>query len=225
MSVPTNEFQRPPTAQEAVAEELRRQIVAGELRPGVALRQDEIAKSFGVSRVPVREALKTLQAEDLVSYVPHRGYCVALLEVEDVVEILTVRGVLEADALRRAIDQLTEDDLDRIRATLQHIDDTADSADLLDIGIANRRFHTAILEPCRMPRMMKLIKSLMDSTEPYRPIYYMDSGPREGLQEDHREIVQAMEARDADRAVKLLIDHRETLIESVRNIRAFEPVE
>ena len=92
-------FRRPPTAQEAVLAELRRAIAAGELRPGEQVLQDALAERFGVSRVPLREALKILEGEGQVTYRPHRGYFVAELDLDDLREVYRIRDLLETEAI------------------------------------------------------------------------------------------------------------------------------
>ena len=96
-------FRRPPTAQEAVLAELRRAIVTGELAPGEQVLQDALAERFGVSRVPLREALKILEGEGQVTYRPHRGYFVAELDVDDLREVYRIRDLLESEAVRVAV--------------------------------------------------------------------------------------------------------------------------
>src|ERR1700754_2110691 len=109
---------RPPTAQQFVLGELRRSITAGRLRPGTAIRQDALAEELGVSRVPLREALKTLQGEGLVSYQAHRGYFVEMLSLDDLREAYRIREILEEEAVRRAVPQLTAADV-RMLAEIQ----------------------------------------------------------------------------------------------------------
>ena len=92
----TTAFVRPPTAQEAVLAEIRRLIVSGELAPGAPVRQEAVAERLGVSRVPVREALKVLEGEGHVVYAAHRGYVVAELSVDDLTEVYRLRELLEA---------------------------------------------------------------------------------------------------------------------------------
>ncbi len=92
-------FSRPPTAQEAVLVELRKEIASGALRPGEQVLQEAIADRLGVSRVPLREALKILEGEGQVVYHPHRGYFVAELSVADLVEVYRIRDLLEAEAV------------------------------------------------------------------------------------------------------------------------------
>ena len=91
------DFQRPPTAQEAVLVELRGRILRGDLAPGSPLRQEDLAASLGVSRVPVREALRMLESEGHVTYTPHRGYRVPELDLDELDEIYHLRALIEDD--------------------------------------------------------------------------------------------------------------------------------
>ena len=107
-------FRRPPTAQEAVLAELRRLITAGLLRPGQQIVQDALAVQFGVSRVPLREALKILEGEGQVTYVAHRGYFVTELSLSDLIEVYRIREILEAEAVSIAVPQMTAEDIHRL---------------------------------------------------------------------------------------------------------------
>lgn len=104
-------FHKPSTAQEAVLAQLRRAIVSGELRPGEPIRQSALAERFGVSRVPLREALKILEGEGQVTYRPHRGYVVTELNMDDLLEVYRIRELLEGEAARRAVPRLSETDI------------------------------------------------------------------------------------------------------------------
>lgn len=108
---PDEARRRPPTAQQFVLAELRRAITTGRLRPGAPIRQDALAEEFQVSRVPLREALKTLQGEGLVTYEAHRGYSVETLSLDDLREVYRIRQLLEEEAVRRAVARLTDADL------------------------------------------------------------------------------------------------------------------
>ena len=123
-----SEFQRPPTAQEAVLIELRARILGGELPAGSALRQEDLAASLGVSRVPVREALRMLESEGHVVYAAHRGYRVAELSVADLEEIYALRAVIEDDLAARAMPAMTADDLAQIHAAYAVLADAESSA-------------------------------------------------------------------------------------------------
>jgi len=106
------------TAQEGVLRELRLQIASGKLSPGQQVIQDALAASLGVSRVPLREALKVLEGEGQVIYHPHRGYFVADLSVADLVEVYRIRSILEDEALRVGVPLLTNEDIEYLEDIL-----------------------------------------------------------------------------------------------------------
>ena len=176
---------RPPTTQEFVLGELRSAIVAGDLSPGQPIRQDAIAQRLGVSRVPLREALKTLEAEGQVVYRPHRGYAVAELSLDDLVEVYRIRELLESEAARLAAGAYTEADLARITDAAADVDTAADDADLVGMIAANRRFHFALLEPAGMPRLIRMVRTLWDATDAYRAVYYNSGDNRERVRAEH----------------------------------------
>ncbi len=169
-------FRRPPTAQEAVLAELRRTIVTGELKPGEQILQDALAERFGVSRVPLREALKILEGEGQVTYQPHRGYFVTELDVDDLREVYRIRDLLESEAARIAVPLLTDTDLDRLEAAADDVDRADQSGDLVAMTAANRVFHFTLLEAAKMPRLVRLSRVLWDATDAYRSFYYADPG-------------------------------------------------
>jgi DNA-binding GntR family transcriptional regulator len=217
-TVPVGETSRPPTVQAFVLAELRKIIIAGELKPGQAIRQESIAERFGVSRAPVREALKILEGESQVVHRPHHGYMVAELSLADLLEVYHIRGLLESEATRLAIEKFTDDDLEQIVEAQHEAAAASAQADLLAMTAANRRFHFVILETSRMPRLTRIIRSLWDSTDAYRSIYYKVPSNREQVEHEHAEIVDAVRHRDGDRLVKLLAEHRDHAVEALSRI-------
>jgi DNA-binding GntR family transcriptional regulator len=211
-------FRRPPTAQEAVSAELRRSILEGELRPGSQILQDKVAEQFGVSRVPVREALKMLEGEGQISYAPHRGYFVTELDIGELIEAYSIRNILEAEAVRAAIPNLTPEDDERLEEALIDTEVANREDDLIALTAANRRFHFALIEPCGMPRLIRIVRQLWDSTDPYRSIYFVDPKHRKKVDREHRAILKAVSARDADRAIELLAGHRAGTVESLQHM-------
>ncbi len=202
-------FRRPPTAQEAVLGELRREIASGGLHPGEQVRQDQLAERWGVSRVPLREALKLLEGEGQVVYHPHRGYFVAELSADDLVELYRIRELLEAEAVAVAIGQATDADRTAIAAHLQDCEEAAAAGDVSRMTEANRALHFALLEPSEMPRLIRMIRLCWDATDVYRSVYYGEAEHREVAQAEHRAIVSAYLDGRTDEAIKRLADHRE----------------
>jgi DNA-binding GntR family transcriptional regulator len=218
MTTPARIFRRPPTAQEAVLGELRRSILEGTLAPGVQILQDRIAAELGVSRVPVREALKLLEGEGRVSYSPHRGYFVTELDIGELIEVYHIRGILETEAVKRAMESLTEDDRERMHAAVAEIEQAHEADDIIWITAANRRFHFALIDPCGMPRLVRIIRQLWDDTDPYRSVYFGERQHRDLVNEEHRGILDAVDAGDAESVVGLLMEHRVHAVESLRRL-------
>ncbi|MFF5291469.1 GntR family transcriptional regulator [Paractinoplanes globisporus] len=209
-------FRKPPTAQEAVLAELRRLIVTGQLRPGEQIVQDALAAELGVSRVPLREALKILEGEGQVRYVAHRGYFVTQLSLPDLLEVYRIREILEAEAVRVGLPQMTTEDVDRLAEAEREVQAAAEAADVAGMTQANRRFHFALIEACGLPRLVRILGLLWDATEVYRSVYFTEPGNRERVDAEHHELVAAVKAGDIERAVDVLDEHRRHAVTALR---------
>ena len=205
-------YSRPPTAQEAVLAELRRVIATGAIAPGAPIRQDALAEQLGVSRVPVREALKILEGEGQVHYEPHRGYTVTELSAADLDEVYRLRELLEAEAIRQAVRRLTPEDLVRIRAAGKALHAATKAADMEGITDANREFHFALFEACGQPRLVRLIRQLWDATEVYRAVYFQSVANRKLVLHEHDALEKALVARDAKAAIRIMDEHRRNAV-------------
>ncbi|MET9246676.1 GntR family transcriptional regulator [Nonomuraea sp. NPDC003709] len=199
---------RPPTAQQFVLGELRLAITTGRLRPGAPIRQDALAEELQVSRVPLREALKTLEGEGLVTYKAHKGYCVVMLSLDDLREVYRIRELLEEEAVRRAVERLTDDDLSRLESAQEEVERAAVAGDVLAMATANRLFHMTLFDCAGMPRLVRLIRTLWDTTDAYRSMYYGDAGNRERVVKEHRATLDALRRLAADEVVTTLDIHR-----------------
>lgn len=211
---------RPPTTQEAVLSELRRLIASGEMRPGQQIVQDALAADLGVSRVPVREALKMLEAEGLVTYQPHHGYLVAELSLSDLLEVYRIRELLEAEAVRAALPLMTAADVERLQEAQRDIERAAASTDVFAMAQANRRFHFTLIGACGMSRLVRITEVLWDTTEVYRSVYFADRVNRDRVNSEHRALVGAVREGDADRALQVLEAHRRHAIDALRPVLA-----
>ena len=217
-------FRRPPTAQEAVLEELRVAIVSGELRPGEQVLQDALAERFGVSRVPLREALKILEGEGQVVYRPHRGYFVAELDLDDLREVYRIRDLLESEAVRVAVPQIGTDELTALQGALEDVERASEAGDLVAMAAANRRFHFGLLAAARMPRLLRLVRVLWDATDAYRSLYYADDSHRQVVHDEHRLVLDAVRLGDPERAVDLLRQHRERAVATLERVLPGRPM-
>ncbi len=208
LTLPSVTGPRPSTAPEFVLKELRRLIVVGELVPDQPLRQDTLAERLGVSRVPVREALNTLAAEGRVVHEPHRGYRVARLSLDDLLEVYRLRQLLETEAVRTTMANPPTGVLSDFRAAARAVELASDGGDLLAMTEANRRFHFVLVAAAGLPRLERIVGALWDSTEAYRLLYYETPSNRERVESEHSQMVEAFAAGDTDRLVQLLDDHR-----------------
>jgi DNA-binding GntR family transcriptional regulator len=198
----------PGTAQQFAVESLRRLIVAGELEPGQRVNQEEIAGRVGLSVAPIREALRVLEQEGQVTYLPRRGYFVTQLQFSDLREIYELRQTLEERAARHALPTLDNDALERIVQAAKDCVAAAQAGDVAGELEANRSFHLSILDAPDQPHVMRLIRLLWDSTEAYRALYYNSPEERHAAGEAHDRIIHAVRRRDADALVAELDAHR-----------------
>jgi DNA-binding GntR family transcriptional regulator len=208
----------PNTTTQHALEGLRRAIVAGELRPGARIGQDEFAGQLGVSIAPVREALRILEQEGQVTYLPRRGYFVTALEIADLEEIYGLRAVLEDRAARHALASLDEHELERIMLAARDFVNAVDAGDVTAELEANRRFHLAILDSPDHLHTMRVIRQLWDSTEAYRALYYNLEDERRSAVEAHDRILEALRKRDPERLVSELAAHRDRALTVLRQI-------
>lgn len=201
------------TAQQHAVDGLRALIVAGELRPGDRANQEDLAARFGLSVAPVREALRVLEQEGQVTYLPRRGYFVTELRLSDLREIYELRRLLEDRAARRALEDIDDEAVERIRRAAGDCLEAAQAGDVAAELEANRRFHFAILDSPAQPHAMRLIRLLWDSTEAYRALYYNAPEERTRSIEAHDAIIDAVVARDPDRLVAELDAHRDRALD------------
>lgn len=206
------------TTPQHALEELRRAIVAGELRPGQRIGQDELAQRLGVSVAPVREALRTLEQEGQVTYLPRRGYFVTELSIGDLEEIYGLRALLEAHVARGALASLDDERLARIQSAAEDCAVAAHAGDVTAELEANRRFHLAILADPGMPHALRMIRQLWDSTEAYRALYYNLPAERLESLAAHDRIIDALRARDPERLLAELDAHRGRALEVLREV-------
>ena len=211
----TPRLSRVTTVQHATLQWLREQIATGVYEPGAQLRQEILAREFGVSVPPVREALQTLEAEGQVLYAPRRGYFVADLSATELSEAYRIRDLLESEAIARAVPVLDETDLERMRASIKDMSAAHRRGDLLALTEANRRFHFTIFDAAGMPRLSQMIRVLWESTDRYRSLYFSNAGHRRLVDTEHKAIMEAVTSGRAADAVRLLREHRQHALDAL----------
>ena len=201
-----------PTAAETVLQQLRVFLASGRLLPGQQLVQEDLAEDLGVSRVPIRESLKILEGEGHVTYHPNRGYFVTELSADDLIELYRIRQILEAEALAQAVVEVSDADIADIEKILEQVEQAAESGDVHALSEANRAFHFSIIELSGMNRLSRLIRQLWDASDIYRTVYFRDSVNRDRIRSEHREIIDALKARDAQALIRAQNAHREQAV-------------
>lgn len=192
------------STRDLIAGSLRADIMQGKLRSEEPLRQDEIAARFGVSKIPVREALIQLKAEGLVTFFPNRGAVVSRLSPAEVDEIFVMRVALETTALRRAIPKLTIANLGQAEGILNTIDGEQNVARWGDL---NWEFHATLYAPAGLPRLMDWVKRLHIHVARYLVIYLAGMDYQTVSQEEHRTILSACRQGDIEAATQHLAHH------------------
>ncbi len=208
------------TTQETVLVSLRSDILTGRLGPGDQVVQELLAERYGVSRVPIREALKTLESEGQVVYHPHRGYFVAELSVADLLEVYRLRSILEAEAIRQAVPILGDDAVDALAELLAEVQTAAGAVDVIAMTAANRRFHFAIFDAAGLPRLSRILRQLWEATDAYRALYFQGPENRDRVAREHTRMLSALRKRDAETLVRLHDEHREHSVGAVSAILA-----
>ncbi|MCW2994625.1 MAG: GntR family transcriptional regulator [Conexibacter sp.] len=206
------------TAQQHAVEALRALIISGALAPGARVNQEDLAAEVGLSVAPVREALRVLEQEGQLTYLPRRGYFVTELRIADLEEIYDLRALLEGRAARHALPGLDAEAIARIERAARDCADAAGRGDVAAELAANRRFHFGIVEAPDRPHALRVIRLLWDSTEAYRAMYYNSPEERHASLDAHDRIIDAIHAGAADRLVAELAAHRDRALEVLRRI-------
>ncbi|WP_433046601.1 GntR family transcriptional regulator [Dactylosporangium sp. CS-033363] len=191
----------------AIVDDLRACILDGEVPPGSAIPVDAVAAAFGVSRIPVREALMTLIGEGLVDHRPNLGYRVAKLTLEEFAEIYLVREALETAALRIALGQARAEDDERAMAAHAALEAAVRAGDGRAYHRESRGFHLALIRPCRMRRLLHMLGTAWNMTEPLQPMTHLGPADRELLHRDHAAMLAAFTARDPDALIAACAVH------------------
>ncbi|OHX14679.1 GntR family transcriptional regulator [Chromobacterium sphagni] len=195
------------TLTSAVTESLRRRILSGEFADGQQLRQEALSNEYGVSRVPVREALRQLEAEGLIQIIDHKGALVSKLSLEDVLELLEVRSMLEGSLLKAAIPCQTQADHDAAQQTLREFEVALNNNDVRHWGEINSRFHLALYRAAKRPNTLALIEQLHNKTDRYTRMQILFTRTMERAHEEHTRLLEMCRKGKAEEAAEFLRYH------------------
>jgi len=201
----------------AVADRLRDQIIRGEIPEGAQLRQDAIASQYKVSRIPVREALRQLDAEGLIEIVHNRGAIVPALSPEDIEELFSIRALLEPEVLKLSIPRLTPEDFSEAEAVLEtYVRELRREEHVSAWGRLNWQFHSILYSRANQPRFMAIIRNVNNSGERYTRLQlYLTHGMKRA-NEEHHQILELCRNREIGAASKLLRQHIQFAGESLK---------
>ena len=201
---------------EIIYEYLREAILDGRLKPGERLVERDLAEKFRASRTPIREALRKLETEEFLEYLPRRGDIVKGVNPEDIEEVYVLREMLEALAVRRSVAHLTDADIDILRLVVEKTNCAQQEQRVTDVIAGLREFDMILLNASQMKRLRVFVNSLQESLRSYRKFNLSNPDRRKQAVREHQEIFAAILSRDADRAEGLVRRHiqaaRDTLL-------------
>lgn len=186
---------------------LRQAILYGKLQPGERLMEITLANQLGVSRTPVREAIRKLENEGLVLMIPRKGAQVAPITEKDLNDVLEVRLGLEELAMICACERVTQEQLEEIRVAQEKFEATLQDSELPHLAKADEDFHELIYQVTGNRRLMQIIHNLREQMYRYRVEYLKDANVGRTLNEEHKELYHALEDRDATHAIECMKRH------------------
>jgi len=195
------------TLSQRVREHLREEILSNRLLPGAHLQEEVIGAQLGISRAPVREALRLLAAEDLVTITPRRGAIVKALSPQEFLAAYQVREALEMLAMRLFVPRVTDADVSALGALHRRMMAAAEADDVDGFFGANAEFHALIVDRSGNDRLRETYRQLMNALLRYRMRSYSLRGGLDRSLAEHAAILEAVEQRDVDAAVRLLSAH------------------
>lgn len=188
-------------------EALRERILRGDYPEGEPLRQDALADELGVSRIPVREALRQLEAEGLVTFNPHRGAVVSSLSLDEIHELFELRADIESDLLRRAMPTMTQDQLDRAIEVVEEFQEALEAGEASRWGPLNWHFHAALYAPANRNFTMGVLQKLHHHSDRYFRMQVLLAHGGARANEEHRAIITAVQRKDVSIACQLMRAH------------------
>ena len=208
---------------EVVCETLREAIISGVLRPGERLMEIQLAEELGVSRTPVREAIRKLELEGFVIMIPRRGTYVADLSIKDINEVFEVRSALDSLANGLAAERITEEELEQMERLLVQISACVDNGNMEKIVELDGQFHDILYRASRNDRLVGIINNLREQLTRFRTISMAYPGRLKKTIEEHTQLVEAIAARDVDLAQQLAVEHmansEQTLLQDINERR------
>lgn len=194
---------------------LRRAILRGELKPGERLMEIQLANKLGVSRTPIREAIRKLELEGLVLMIPRKGAEVAEITEKNLRDVLEVRCALEELAVQLACDRISEDGIQELHAAAEHFHNVLGSDDITQIAQADEAFHDVIFRATDNGRLIQLLNNLREQMYRYRIEYLKKKECYPQLLTEHQEIIESIAGHDKQRGMEVTSRHINNQVDTV----------
>lgn len=208
------------TLREQIASSIRSSIIDGRIRPGEKLTEEEIARQLGVSRTPIREAFFLLSSEGFVDVEPRRGVIVREVSIKDAEEIYELKGVLESLAVRLAAERMTPDIVTELQKINDALYQAAEEApvDVRKILTLNGKFHDIIIAACDNTKVIHQLTALRHQSLRYNFVFLSAGSRLRESADEHRAIIDALVRRDALEAERLMKEHNDAALASLRTV-------
>lgn len=197
---------------------LREAILKGELKPGERLMEIQLANKLGVSRTPIREAIRMLELEGLAVTVPRKGAQVAKMTEKDMEDVLQIRGCLDELAVSLACDKMTTEQLKLLHIARKKFEDSIHGKDIKGVAQADEEFHDTIYQAADNPKLVSMLNNLREQIYRYRVEYLKDETTYPRLIAEHQEIYDGLLRKDKESVVKATGKHIRNQEIVVKNI-------
>lgn len=205
---------------DVVFKTLRQAILKGELEPGERLMEIQLADRLGVSRTPIREAIRKLELEGLVLMIPRKGAEVAKISEKSLRDVLEIRRALDALAIELCIERMTEDDVKALAEAQEEFRKSVEGNEAMVIAESDERFHDVIYNSTNNPRLVQMLNNLREQMYRYRLEYIKDAEKRQVLVSEHDWILKAIRERNVTEAKTAIRQHVDNQVTTVaKNIK------
>jgi len=181
---------------EVVFDYLRNAILSGDLKPGERLMEINLAEQLGVSRTPVREAIRKLELENFVEMIPRKGAYVAQLKAKDILDILEIRALFDGYAASAAAQRMSDEEVKSLGSTLDKFNKAVVKGDKQAMIDTDNRFHDQLIQATKNRKLIEIVSGLQDQFQRFRIIYFNEFDNYTDMQNSHQELYEAISKRD-----------------------------
>ncbi len=197
---------------------LRQAILRGELKPGERLMEIQLANKLGVSRTPIREAIRKLELEGLVLMIPRKGAEVADITEKSLKDVLEVRRALEELSVKLTCDRITKEEIKELEQAAENFRKTMKSKDITEIAEADVRFHDVIYTATKNQKLIQLLNNLHEQMYRYRIEYLKDEEVYPKLLKEHKEIIERINRGEKEEAARIVCEHIDNQVNAVMDV-------